>query len=74
MVKFELQLKQDEITVNDFAEKIDLASNKSFVTKKELLQKLIGEDVVKTQTINFACQLFIQFEEELDESNHSIKC
>ena len=49
MDKFELQLKQDEKTVNDFAEKIELVSYTNFVKKEELLEKLIGRDVVKTK-------------------------
>ena len=33
MDKIELQIKQDEETVNDVAEKIELASNTNIVTK-----------------------------------------
>ena len=67
MDKIEIQIKQDEDTVNDIAEKIELASNTNFATREELLQKLIGKDVVKTKLINVVGQLFIQYEKELDE-------
>ena len=73
MDKTELQIEQDENTVNDFAEKIVPASNTNNVTKEEKVQKLIGKDVVKTKKINVAGQLFIQYEEEFDESNQIIK-
>ena len=51
-------MKQDENTVNDFAEKIELASITNIVTKEEILQKLIAKGVVKTEIINVAGQRF----------------
>ena len=69
MDKIELQIKQNEDTVIDIAEKIELASNTINVTKEEILQKMFGNDVVKPKTISFAGQTFIQYEKELDESN-----
>ena len=73
MDKIELQINQDENTVNDIAEKIELASNTNIVTKEEFLQKLSGKDVVKFKKINVDGQLFFQYEKELDESNQRIK-
>ena len=73
MYEIELQIKQDETTLNDIAEKIELASNTNIVTKEEVLQKLIGKVVIKSKMINVAWQLFLQYEEELDESNQKIK-
>ena len=43
------------------------------VTKKELLQKFIAEDVIKNKMINVAGQMFIEYEKELDNSNRIIK-
>ena len=43
------------------------------VTKKELLQRLNGKDVVKDKLVNVAGRLFIQYEKELDESNQILK-
>ena len=37
------------------------------------MQKLFGEDVVKTKMINFAGQVLIQYEKEIDESNQIFK-
>ena len=73
MDKNELQIKQDENTVIKFAEKPELASNTNIVTKEELLQKLIGEDVVKTKMILVAGQIFLQYEKKWDESNQKFK-
>ena len=42
MDSIELQIKQDENTINDIAEKIELVSNTNIVTKEEVLHKLIG--------------------------------
>ena len=53
MYEIDLQIKQDETTLNDIAEKIELASNTKIVTKEEVLQKLTGEDVIK-KMINLA--------------------
>ena len=39
MVKIELEIKLDENTINDIAEKLELVSNNNMVTKEELLKK-----------------------------------
>ena len=73
MDKNELQIKQDESTVNVFAEKTELASNASFVTSEGFLQELICKDVLKSKMINVAGQTLEQYEKKLDESNQIIK-
>ena len=47
MDKIELEIKQDENTINEVAEKLELISNTNMVTKEELLQKFIAKDVIK---------------------------
>ena len=47
MDKIELEIKQDENTINDIAEKLELVSNANMVTKEELLQKFDAKDVIK---------------------------
>ena len=73
MDKIELEIKQDENTINDIAEKLELISNTNMVTKEELLQKFIVKDVIKNKMINVAGQMFIEYEKELDNSNQIIK-
>ena len=41
MDKIELEIKQDENTINDIAEKIELVCITNMVTKEEILQKFI---------------------------------
>ena len=43
------------------------------VTKEELLQKFVAEDVIKNKMITVAGQMFIEYEKELDDSNQIIK-
>ena len=73
MDKIELEIKQDENTKNDIAEKLELVSNTNMVTKVELLQKFVAKDVIKNKMITVAGQMFIEYEKELDNSNHLIK-
>ena len=73
MDKIELEIKQDEDTINDIAEKLELISNTIMVTKEELLQKIVAKDVIKNKMINVAGQTFIEYEKELDNSNQIIK-
>ena len=73
MDKIEQEIKQDENTINDIAEKLQLVSNTNMVTKEELLQKFIAKDVNKNKMINVAGQMFIEYEKELDNSNQIIK-
>ena len=73
MDKIEQEIKQDENTINDIAEKLELVSNTNMVTKEELLQKFVAEDVIKNKMINVAGQMFIEYEKELDNSNQIIK-
>ena len=49
MDKIEQEIKRDENTINDIAEKIELVSNTNMVTKEELLQKFVAKDVKKTR-------------------------
>ena len=73
MDKIELVIKQDETTIKDIAEKLELISNTNMVTKEQLLQKFVAKDVIKNKTINVAGQMFIEYEKELDNSNQIIK-
>ena len=40
MDKIELEITQDEKTINDIAEKVELVSNTNMVTKEEFFTKL----------------------------------
>ena len=73
MDKIELEIKQDENTINDVAEKLELISNTNMVTKEDLLQKFVAKDAIKNKMINVAGQMFIEYEKELDNSNQIIK-
>ena len=73
MEKIESQMKRDENTINDIAEKLELVSNTNKVTKEELLQKFVAKDVIKNKMITVAGQMFIEYEKELDKSNQIIK-
>ena len=73
MDKLELDIKQDENTINDIAQKLEIISNTNMVTKEELLQKFVAKDVIKNKMINVAGQMFIEYEKELDNSNQIFK-
>ena len=73
MDEIEQAIKQDEDTVIDIAEKLELVSKTNMITKEELLQKFIAKDVIKNKMINVAGQMFIEYEKELDSSNQIIK-
>ena len=73
MDKRELEIKQDENTIKDIAEKLELVSNTNMVTKEELLQKFVAKDVIKNKMITVAGQMFIEYEKQLDNSNQIIK-
>ena len=60
MNKIELEIKQDENTINDIAEKLELVSNTNMVTKQELLHKFVAEDVLKKKMKTVAGQMFIE--------------
>ena len=72
MDKIEKEIKQDENTINDIAEKLELESATNMATKEELLQKFVAKDVIKNKMINVAGQMFIEYEEKLDNSNQII--
>ena len=71
--KIELETKQDEKTITDFAEKLELESNTNMVKKEEFLQKFVAEDIIKTRMITVAGQTFIYYDKETDNSNQIIK-
>ena len=73
MEKIEQAIKQDEDTVIDVAEKLKLVSNTNMVTEEKLLQNFVAKDVIKSKMISVACQMFIEYEKELDISNQIIK-
>ena len=73
MDKIELEIKQDEKTMNDIAEKLELVSNTNMVTKEELLQKFVAKDVIRNKMITVAGQMFVEYEKELANSDKIIK-
>ena len=73
MDKIESEIKQNENTRNDIAQKLELVSNTNMVTKEELLQKFVAKDVIKNKMITVAGQMFIEYEKEIDNSNQIIK-
>ena len=73
MEQIEQEIKQDENTIHDIAENLQLVSNTNMVTKEELLQKFVAKDVIKNKMITVAGQMFIEYERELDNSNQIIK-
>ena len=73
MDKIEKEIKQDENTINDIAEKLELVSTTNMVTKEELLQKFAAKDVIKNKMITVAGRIFIEYEKKLDNSNQIIK-
>ena len=73
MDKIELEIKRDEYTINDIAEKLQLISNTNMVTKEELLQKFVAKDVIKNKMITVAGQMFLEYEKELDNSDKIVK-
>ena len=60
MDKRESEIKRDENTINDFAEKLDLISNTNMVTKEEFLKKTVANYVMKNEMIAVAGQMFIE--------------
>ena len=73
MDRIESEIKQDENTINDIAEKLKLVSKTNMVTKEEFLQKFVAKYVIKNKMITAAGQMFIEYEKELDNSNQIIK-
>ena len=73
MDKIELEIKRDENTINDIAEKLELVSNTNVVTKEELLQKFVAKDVIKNKMITVAGQMLIEYQKEIDISNQKVK-
>ena len=62
MEKIELEKKQDENTINNNAEELELVSNTNMLTKGELLQKFVAKDVNEIKIITVAGQLIIEYE------------
>ena len=60
MDRIELEIKRDENTINDIAEKIELFSNTNMVRKEELLQKFVAEGVIKNKMITVAGHTFVE--------------
>ena len=69
----EIEIKRDENTINDIAEKLELISNTNMVTKEELLLKFVAKDVLKSKMITVAGQIIIEYEKEIINSNQIIK-
>ena len=64
----ELEMKQDENTINDIEEKLELVSNNNMVSKEEHLPKFVAKDVLKNKMITLTGQTFIEYEKELHNS------
>ena len=73
MDRIEFEIKRDENTIRDVAEKIELFSNTNKVRKEELLQKFVAEGVIKNKMITAAGHTFVELEKNLDFSNQRIK-
>ena len=73
MDKIELEIKQDENTIIDFAEYLEIVSNTNKVTIEEILQKIVAKDVITNKMITVAVQIFNEYEKESDNSNQMIK-
>ena len=59
--------------MNDIAEKVELVSNTKMVTKKELLQKFIVNDVMTNNRVTVTGQNSIEYRKELDiQSKYSM--
>ena len=65
MDKRESEIKRDENTINDIAEKLELVSNTNMVTKEELLQNFVAKDVIKNKMVTVAGQMFIESEKKI---------
>ena len=59
MDKIELQIKQDESTVYNCGEKLELVANKHIVTKEEVLSQLPAKEVVKSNMMDIAGDMSI---------------
>ena len=53
--------------------KIGLVSNTNMVANEEILQEIVAKVVIKNKMIPVAGQMFIEFENELDNSNQKNK-
>ena len=73
MDKIESEIKRDENTINDIAEKLELVSNTNMVTKEALSQKFVAKDVIKNKMITVAGQIFIEDEKEINKSEKIIE-
>ena len=73
MDEIELQIKPDETTINDNAEKLRIVSNTIFVTKHQISQQLIVKKLLKSKLLNVVRGRFIRFEKEIDEPKQLIR-
>ena len=60
MDKIKIEIKRDENTINDIAEKLELVSNTNMVTKEENWQKFVAKDLIKNKMITVFGQMFIE--------------
>ena len=73
MDKKEKETKRDEILITDFAEKLELVANTIMGTIEKLLHKCVAKYILKNKMITVAGQMFIKYEQELDNSNQKIE-
>ena len=68
----ELEIKRDENTINDIAEKLEFISNTNMVTEWEIYTFLLKMEQ-KNKTITAAGETVIDYKKELDDANYQIK-
>ena len=61
MNKIELEIKWDENTIKDIAEKLEQLSNTNMVTKEEVLHNLVAKGLIKNKLIAVAGQKFFEY-------------
>ena len=59
--------------MNISAEMLELVISSNMVTKEELLQKFVAEDVTKNKLITVSGQMCIEYEKQIDNSNQVIE-
>ena len=53
MDEIEIQTEQDENTITDILEKLQMVSNTNMVTKQKVLKELVVKEVTKTKLTSF---------------------
>ena len=69
MEEIELQIKQDKNTLAGITDKLESVSSTIVASKLKTTDKRFDKDVVKTNLLNVASQIFSQYERKVTESN-----